>query len=504
LTPSTAPEIFALIDGVAAATSQPRPSEVYLLNDVNAWVTQRGGMMGFGSRRVMGVGLPLVNSLTRAELQAVIAHEFGHYVGGDVGLGPWIYKTRAAIARTMAGLDQSYLQWVFNLYGRMFMRLTMAVSRQQEFVADETAAHISGAAPMVSALKKVAMLAPAYSAYLQQEVLPILQYGFLPPLAEGFDRFIASPETRTAFDRMAREQIGDAAGEFDTHPPLSERVAALERLPVVQAANTTERSLPMLANPEKHALLLLEHNAGTDTVRQLNAITWDDVGDSIYAKEWHRIAEAHVASFATMTIGDLPAGKKAYTEFGAGLKNKGESFVDADERLGRAAHVMIAGLGAALLRAGWKMETGPGRPLELKNGEASVIPRRVVGRLIDNAEAEPRIPNPESLLRHHHGVDDVDDAIGLIDIRRRDRCGHPLAVLQPELAVLHRDPERVTADGLQLRGALALVRPLHQHLRIEYGRRGVIGFSSTDRLNARLKRASEESEAPVPWFCEVA
>jgi Zn-dependent protease with chaperone function len=387
LTPSTAPELFALIDGVAAATSQPRPSEVYLLNDVNAWVTQRGGMMGFGSRRVMGVGLPLVNSLTRAELQAVIAHEFGHYVGGDVGLGPWIYKTRAAIARTMAGLDQSYLQWVFNLYGRMFMRLTMAVSRQQEFVADETAAHISGAAPMVSALKKVAMLAPAYSAYLQQEVLPILQYGFLPPLAEGFDRFIASPETRTAFDRMAREQVGDAAGEFDTHPPLSERVAALERLPVVQAANTTERSLPMLANPEKHARLLLEHNAGTDTVRQLNAITWDDVGDSIYAKEWHRIAEAHVASFATMTIGDLPAGKKAYTEFGAGLKNKGESFVDADERLGRAAHVMIAGLGAALLRAGWKMETGPGRPLELKNGEASVIPRRVVGRLIDNAEA---------------------------------------------------------------------------------------------------------------------
>jgi heat shock protein HtpX len=387
LTPSTAPELFALIDGVATATSQPRPSEVYLLNDVNAWVTQRGGMMGFGSRRVMGVGLPLVNSLTRAELQAVIAHEFGHYVGGDVGLGPWIYKTRAAIARTMAGLDQSYLQWVFNLYGRMFMRLTMAVSRQQEFVADETAARISGAAPMVSALKKVAMLAPAYSAYLQQEVLPILQYGFLPPLAEGFDRFIASPETRTAFDKMAREQTGDTAGEFDTHPPLSERVAALERLPVVLTANTTDRSVPMLANPEKHARLLLEHNAGTDSIRQLNAIQWDDVADSVYAKEWHRIADAQVAWFGATTIGTLPAGKKAYTDIGAGLKNPGETLLGSDERLGRAAHVMIAGLGAALLRAGWKLETGPGRPLEVKSGESTVIPREVVGRLIENAEA---------------------------------------------------------------------------------------------------------------------
>jgi Zn-dependent protease with chaperone function len=388
LTPSTAPELFAVIDNVAAATSQPRPSEVFLLNEVNAWVTQRGGTMGFGSRRVMGVGLPLVNSLTRAELEAVIAHEFGHYVGGDVGLGPWIYKTRAAIGRTMAGLDQSYLQWIFNAYGRMFMRLTMAVSRQQEFVADETAARISGSGPMVSALQKVAMLAPAYSVYLQHEVLPVLRSGFLPPLAEGFDRFIASPETRTAFDKMAREQTtGDVAEEFDTHPPLSERVAALERLQTARVAGSAESSLPMLKNPEKHARLLLEHNAGADSVRQLNAITWDDVGDSIYAKEWHRLADAHVAAFGAMTIGNLPAGNKAYTELGAGVKSKGESFVDADERLGRAAHVIIAGLGAALLRAGWRIETGPGRPLELKNGESSVIPREVVGRLIEHADS---------------------------------------------------------------------------------------------------------------------
>ena len=63
-------------------------------------VAERGGVMGAGSRRVMGVGLPLLDLLTVPQFRAVLAHEFGHFVGGDTRLGPWIYKTRAAIGRT--------------------------------------------------------------------------------------------------------------------------------------------------------------------------------------------------------------------------------------------------------------------------------------------------------------------------------------------------------------------------------------------------------------------
>jgi Zn-dependent protease with chaperone function len=44
------PELFREIEAVATATGQPAPEEVYLVPDVNAWVAQRGGMMGFGSR----------------------------------------------------------------------------------------------------------------------------------------------------------------------------------------------------------------------------------------------------------------------------------------------------------------------------------------------------------------------------------------------------------------------------------------------------------------------
>jgi Zn-dependent protease with chaperone function len=55
---------------------------------------------------VMGLGLPLLQTLTVSQFRAVMAHEFGHYYGGDTKLGPWVYKTRAAIVRTLLGISQ--------------------------------------------------------------------------------------------------------------------------------------------------------------------------------------------------------------------------------------------------------------------------------------------------------------------------------------------------------------------------------------------------------------
>jgi len=83
--------LFAELDDIAASLNEEMPREVYLVPDANAFVVDRGGVMGFGSHRVMGLGLPLFSVLTVSQFRALLAHELAHDYGGDTSLGPWAY-----------------------------------------------------------------------------------------------------------------------------------------------------------------------------------------------------------------------------------------------------------------------------------------------------------------------------------------------------------------------------------------------------------------------------
>jgi heat shock protein HtpX len=115
-----------MVSSLSRATGEAMPKEVYLIADVNAWVAQRGGILGVGSRRVMGLGLPLMRILSLTQLRAVLAHEFGHYYGGDTRLGPLVYNMRSAIGRTVYNLarQNSILYKPFAWYGSGAPRLT--------------------------------------------------------------------------------------------------------------------------------------------------------------------------------------------------------------------------------------------------------------------------------------------------------------------------------------------------------------------------------------------
>lgn len=73
---SAHPRLFAELENIANALNEPLPREIYLIGAPNAFVADRGGVMGFGSRRIMGLGLPLLSLLTVSQFRAVLAHEF--------------------------------------------------------------------------------------------------------------------------------------------------------------------------------------------------------------------------------------------------------------------------------------------------------------------------------------------------------------------------------------------------------------------------------------------
>lgn len=358
------PRLFNVIDSVAAATGQAPPADVFLVNDVNAWVTYRGGVMGIGSRRVMGIGLPLLQALSVDELTAVLAHEFGHYASGDVALGPWIYKTRTAIGRTLQGLEGRALQKVFSVYGTLFMRLTQAISRQQELLADQTAARVAGAVHLARSLSKSPAVAPAYHGYWEQEVVPVLQAGYLPPITFGFHEFLASDAVaRRCHEISAAVRIDEKAGEFDTHPSLRERLAALGFRDDVPADADRTPASGLLGDAEEMAWELLKRSAGQEAIERLRPVEWSDVGRVVYGAHWRQAAATNARLLSRFHSDDLPVTLEAYVAVGMEIAPA----ASRDEKVGRAIGLLGMGLAVAFLDAGWEADNVIGQPPVLVN-----------------------------------------------------------------------------------------------------------------------------------------
>jgi Zn-dependent protease with chaperone function len=376
LTERAAPNLFAVLRGVASATRQEMPEHVYLDPHVNAAVTHRGGVMGFGSRRVIILGLPLIQGLSVDQLRAVVAHEFGHYQSGDVSLGPWIYKTRAAIGRAIARLGDGVLARLFILYGNLFLRITLAISRQQELVADEVSAAVTSAETAARTLTRVERLEIASSSYWQSELVPVLEAGFVPPLASGFDAFLEAGEVRTflaqpvTFDEDETEKPS-----MSSHPPRRERLAALAALPAAHGAVPDERSASLLLEGrDALAMEMLRTRAGAEAVGRLAPILWRDVGDAIHIPSWLAMRKQHAVWLATLTADAAPVDRHALLAM-SGVLAQG----DEDERtiVDRALYVWAAGVALCLVEAGWRLDTGPGRPIMLVRGEERINPFQI-------------------------------------------------------------------------------------------------------------------------------
>ena len=379
LEPTRHPKLFAEIEGVARATGQAMPAEVFLVGDVNAWVAQRGGVMGLSSQRVMGLGLPLLQVLSVSELRAVLAHEFGHFYGGDTRLGPWVYKTRAAIGRTLAGLSDSILQKPFLWYGKLFLWTSQAVSRRQEFSADALASRVVGARPLVEGLKKVQTAAPAFDAYWSQEVRPVLQAGYLPPLADGFRRFAAQERIAQAMEGMLEKSLGEAKTDpYDTHPTLPERIAAVAGLPAGPDPAGEPRAVSLLSDLGEVERRWLAQVAGPEQVEKLRSVTWEDALATAFLPGWREAVASNRAALEGATVGALG---EVLAEAPARLGRLSEPAGEEESAEAGAGHLrwlLAAAVPLALERAGWTLDAPPGAPVTARRDGAEVYPFEVV------------------------------------------------------------------------------------------------------------------------------
>ena len=121
------------------------------------------------------------------------------------------------------------------------MRITSAIRRREEFAADALAVQRAGREVHVEALRRIHAYAPAFDAYWANEVAAVLSAGRRPPVVAGFGTFLRSAPVTKAADEFLDRSLEERTGPYDSHPSLSERIAA------VRAGRPTRRTTPPAA-----------------------------------------------------------------------------------------------------------------------------------------------------------------------------------------------------------------------------------------------------------------
>jgi heat shock protein HtpX len=171
----------------------------------------------FKDSSLVAVSTGLLQSMSREEVEAVIGHEVAHIANGDMVTLTLIqgvvntfvvflsrvvgYVVDRAVFKTERGVGPGYFITVIVsqiVFGILAALIVAWFSRQREFRADAGSAGLmNNPRPMISALRRLGGLEPAE--------LP--QSFQAHGIAEGRSKFL---------------------GMFSSHPPIAERIAALE------------------------------------------------------------------------------------------------------------------------------------------------------------------------------------------------------------------------------------------------------------------------------------
>jgi len=194
ITQDDEPALFNLIHEIVEEVGTSFPKKVFLNSEVNASVFYNSSFwsMFFPIRKNLLIGLGLVNCLTKDELKATLAHEFGHFSQKTMKVGSYVYNVNQVIYNMLYdnesydGLIQKWanisgafaffaviavkintgIQWILKKLYDIVNKSYMGLSREMEFHADEIAAHVTGYEPLKSMLLRLSLADYSFNSVL--------------------------------------------------------------------------------------------------------------------------------------------------------------------------------------------------------------------------------------------------------------------------------------------------------------------------------------------------
>ncbi|MDP3278838.1 MAG: M48 family metalloprotease [Deltaproteobacteria bacterium] len=415
MTASEHPAFFAELTALAARCGTQCPDEVYLEPGRNAGVREESRLLGLlGGKRTLVLGSTLLHAITVGELRAIVAHEFGHFVGGDTRLGALIYAVRLraismiqemsepnALNQLTRALGVSNMAQPYIWYLEVFLAATRKLSRTQELLADRMAIEVAGRDGLLGFLRRSGRGALASQLFFQTEMSPLLADGFV---LQDIDRLELAYEAR-AFDAAARAKLDEAmmlrpADPFDTHPADAERIAFADY--VVEADDTRDDRPALMLFDEVWCRENMERFIRVAYERALNkrlhSITFEESFWRIHLPQLQHASYAIQRVIAGDDGGLQGLGAMLDPRNALALCQLDNPAIRSIEGYGQYAHEQVRRMIQARIMIVLSFEPGTSvvfeisQPYRVKRADGSVVtPWEIAGRLMDHPDKRDEI-----------------------------------------------------------------------------------------------------------------
>jgi Zn-dependent protease with chaperone function len=256
------PKLWKAIDEVAQRVDTEAPDQIFISPGATYGVYQEGrgpfGVFG-GRKRVLILGLCVMNFLSISELKAILAHEFAHYSHADTFWNRFLFQVTLSLRTAMREMARTGgvftwvnpFFWFFWLYSKTYSMLSAGFSRSREFLADRMACSQYGSDVFARGLRKVITDGSHFEGTVYSNIVRLLrQKKAYVNMYLAFRKFRDEGMTEEERIKLHKKLLEDEPSMFASHPTFQERMEAAKPLP--RAKKTEDApSLQLFEQPEK-------------------------------------------------------------------------------------------------------------------------------------------------------------------------------------------------------------------------------------------------------------
>lgn len=243
-----APALWSVVDEVAQKLETTPPDHIILSLNEGFWVTDFNVNLPHSQTRAgektMCLSIPFMNHLILPEFKAIIGHELAHFIHRDLIAMRAFNQLYQHAGKANNALDDIHARFIVlslltfgflapvvayccirpiqTLSAHLFIAFhesERAWNRKGELAADAIAARVGGPEDIASSLAKLALLTPAMIDAQKQHMRVGNQSPILALMAQSIET--------NGYPTFEELKLMEQPHPYDSHPPLQERLAAL-------------------------------------------------------------------------------------------------------------------------------------------------------------------------------------------------------------------------------------------------------------------------------------